>query len=44
MSEQNKKIELLGSAPIPKALLAMGLPTMIGMMINALYNLSLIHI
>ena len=39
MSEQNKKIELLGSAPIPKALLAMGLPTMIGMMINALYNL-----
>ena len=35
MSEQNKKIELLGSAPIPKALLAMGLPTMIGMMINA---------
>ena len=39
MSEQNKKIELLGSAPIPKALLAMGLPTMIGIMINALYNL-----
>ncbi len=39
MSEQNKKIELLESAPIPKALLAMGLPTMIGMMINALYNL-----
>lgn len=33
------KIELLGNAPIPKALLAMGLPTMIGMMINALYNL-----
>lgn len=39
MNGQNKKIELLGSAPIPKALLAMGLPTMIGMMINALYNL-----
>lgn len=32
-------MELLASAPIPKALLAMGLPTMIGMMINALYNL-----
>lgn len=39
MDSQNKKMELLGSAPIPKALLAMGLPTMIGMMINALYNL-----
>lgn len=39
MSGQNKKMELLGSAPIPKALLAMGIPTMIGMMINALYNL-----
>jgi len=39
MIESNKKILLLGSAPIPKALLAMGLPTMIGMMINALYNL-----
>lgn len=39
MNEHNKKIELLGSAPIPKALLAMGLPSMIGMMINALYNL-----
>lgn len=39
MNGQNKKMELLGSAPIPKALLALGLPTMIGMMINALYNL-----
>lgn len=39
MNGQNKKMKLLGSAPIPKALLAMGLPTMIGMMINALYNL-----
>lgn len=35
----NKKIALLGSAPIPKALLALGVPTMIGMLINALYNL-----
>lgn len=32
-------MELLGSAPVWRALLAMGLPTMIGMMINALYNL-----
>lgn len=39
MNGRNKKMELLGSAPIPKALLAMGLPIMIGMMINALYNL-----
>ena len=39
MKQPNKKMELLGSAPIPKALLALGLPTMIGMLINALYNL-----
>ncbi|QQO10723.1 MATE family efflux transporter [Breznakiella homolactica] len=40
MNGHNKKTELLGSAPIPKALLAMGVPTMAGMMINALYNLA----
>ena len=39
MKEQNTKMELLESVPIPKALLALGLPTMIGMLINALYNL-----
>lgn len=39
MNSQNRKTELLGSTPIPKALLAMGIPTMIGMLINALYNL-----
>lgn len=39
MNESSKKMMLLGSAPIPKALLALGLPTMIGMLINALYNL-----
>lgn len=39
MNEQNTKMELLGNAPVPKALLALGLPTMIGMMINALYSL-----
>lgn len=39
MKESDKRIELLGSAPISKALLSMGLPTMIGMMITALYNL-----
>lgn len=38
--EQSKtKMELLGNAPVAKALLAMGIPTMIGMLINALYNL-----
>ena len=36
----NKKMALLGSAPIPKALLSLGLPTMMGMLINALYNLA----
>ena len=39
MNSQNKKMALLGSAPIPKALLTMGIPTMIGMLVNALYNL-----
>ena len=39
MSEHNNKLELLGSAPIPKALMALGVPIMIGMLINALYNL-----
>lgn len=40
MQEQNKKMKLLDSAPVPKALLALGLPTMTGMLINALYNLA----
>lgn len=39
MNRQNSKMELLGSAPIPKALMALGVPIMIGMLINALYNL-----
>ncbi|MBO1304732.1 MATE family efflux transporter [Enterococcus sp. 669A] len=39
MEKRNKKMELLASVPVPKALLAMGIPTMIGMMINALYNI-----
>ena len=34
-----QKMELLGSTSIPKALLAMGIPTMIGMLVNAFYNL-----
>ena len=39
MNERNNKLELLGSAPIHKALMALGMPIMIGMLINALYNL-----
>lgn len=39
MNERNDKMELLGNAPIPKALMALGVPIMIGMLINALYNL-----
>ena len=39
MNSRNNKMDLLGNTPIPKALLAMGIPMMIGMMINALYNL-----
>lgn len=39
MNDANKKIALLGSASIPKALLTMGVPTMLGMLVSALYNL-----
>ncbi len=39
MNSQNTKMELLGSAAIPKALLTMGIPTMVGMLVNAFYNL-----
>ena len=39
MNERNNRMELLGSAPIPTALMALGIPIMIGMLINALYNL-----
>lgn len=39
MKERNNKMELLGSAPVPTALMALGVPIMIGMLINALYNL-----
>lgn len=40
MNKQNAKLRLLGSAPIPKALVSLGIPIMIGMLINALYNLA----
>ena len=39
MNRRNNKMVLLGNAPISKALLAMGIPTMLGMMVNAIYNL-----
>lgn len=40
MNTQNNKMNLLGNVPVPRALLAMGLPTMAGMLINALYSLA----
>lgn len=40
MNAQENKMNLLGNAPVPRALLSMGLPTMTGMLINALYNLA----
>lgn len=39
MNKKNSKLELLGSVPVPKALVSLGIPIMIGMLINALYNL-----
>ena len=36
----DQKLTLLGSAPVPKALITLGVPTMTGMLINALYNLA----
>ncbi|EHI74574.1 Na+ driven multidrug efflux pump [Streptococcus criceti] len=39
MEQSNKKLALLSSTPIPKALMALGIPIMIGMLINAFYNL-----
>ena len=39
MKNQDKKQALLGNESIPTALLAMGVPTMIGMLVNAFYNL-----
>lgn len=40
MNTQNNKMNLLGSVPVPRALLSLGLPTMAGMLINALYSLA----
>ena len=34
MNGKNSKMELLGSAPIPQALMALGIPIMIGMLVN----------
>ena len=40
MNEQNSKLELLGNAPVSKALVTLGIPIIIGMLINAFYNLA----
>ena len=39
MLNTNKKLEVMKSYPVPKALLTLGLPTMMGMLVGALYNL-----
>ena len=37
--DKNKNLQLLSEAPVSKALLKLGIPTMVGMMVSALYNL-----
>lgn len=39
MQEENNRIYLLSKEKVSKALLKLGIPTMIGMMTSALYNL-----
>lgn len=39
MDETQKRIDLLEKQPIQKALLKLGIPTMIGMLVSALYNI-----
>jgi len=38
MNQQNNKIEIMRDEPIPRALLKLGIPTMVGMLVSALYN------
>lgn len=40
MNTQSKNTKLLGNTPVPKALLAMGIPTMTGMLVNSFYHLA----
>ena len=42
MNSQSKKMELLGSTSIPKALLAMGIPTMVFQILTSV-SISLIN-
>ena len=39
-SKTNPRLQLLASAPIAKALFSLGIPTMFGMLINAVYNVA----
>lgn len=39
MKSQKEKMELLGSAPVWRELLVIGIPTITGMLVNAFYNL-----
>lgn len=34
MNKNNNKMDLLGNAPVPQALMALGIPIMIGMLIT----------
>lgn len=38
MNQSNSRIKIMKEASIPKALLKLGIPTMIGMLVSALYN------
>ena len=38
MTEKSNRIYLLGEADVASALIKLGIPTMIGMLISALYN------
>ena len=38
MTEKSNRIYLLGEADVASALLKLGIPTMVGMLISALYN------
>ena len=44
LSEKNIKENKMGTAPVGRLMLSMGIPMILSMMLQALYNLSLIHI
>ena len=44
MEQTNLKENKMGSMPLPKLIFSMSLPAIFSMLIQSLYNLSLIHI